>query len=228
MPTVRSLLFALALGASSAFAAPFAVQVGDTRIALDSPAGYADTTFTGSPRLQEIAEALTSASNRILLFAISDADLRRFTQGDTPDLRRYMMAVTPKSLERERTAPAQFQRVVEDSMRELGAPPPQGASYAAYLTGQEAGVPVLLEQLRKEPAVFSYLQGTRVPPQRRPSFFLPDEKPQFLISTTSLMLVRGKTLHLTVFSPFESPLDAEWIRAVTVRWIEDLQRLNNR
>src|SRR5437764_679613 len=109
--------------AGSAGAAPFAVQLGDTRLGFDAPPGFSDTSFTGSPRLQELAEALTSASNRILLFAISDADLRRFTQGDTPDLRRYMLAVTPKGLERERVTPAAFKVYVSDSLVELGTPP---------------------------------------------------------------------------------------------------------
>jgi hypothetical protein len=31
-----------------------------------------------------------------------------------------------------------------------------------------------------------------------------------------------------VFSQFDAPVDAEWIRAITLRWVEDLQRLNNR
>src|SRR5215831_14445481 len=85
-----------------ALAAPFAVQLGDARVGLDAPPGFADSTFTGSPRLQELAEALTSPSNRILLFAISDGDLRKFTLGDPPEFRRYMIAVTPMELERER------------------------------------------------------------------------------------------------------------------------------
>jgi hypothetical protein len=93
---------ALALVASlllrGALAAPFAVQVGEARLGLDAPPGFSDTTFTGSPRLQELAEAITSPSNRILLFALSDGDLRKFMQGDPPDFRRYMTAVTPREL----------------------------------------------------------------------------------------------------------------------------------
>jgi hypothetical protein len=228
MRTVRSLLAAFAFAASHALAAPFAVQVGETRIALDAPPGYADTTFTGSPRLQELAEMLTSASNKILLFAISDADLRRFTVGDTPDFRRYMMVVTPKGLERERTTPATFQRAIDDSMRELGTPAPRDANWTTYLTSQNPAVAVLLEELRKEPGLFSYLQGTRLQPQQKRSLFGPEEKPQFLLSSNTLMLVRGKTLQLSVFSQFDAPVDAEWIRAITLRWVEDLQRLNNR
>ena len=42
------------------------------------------------------------------------------------------------------------------------------------------------------------------------------------------MLVRGKTLSLSVYSAYDSPADLAWIRAVTVRWIDDLQRLNAR
>src|SRR4029450_8217966 len=73
MPHVRVATASIAwLFLSGALAAPFAVQVGEARIGVDAPPGFADTTFTGSPRLQELAEALTSPSNRILLFAISD------------------------------------------------------------------------------------------------------------------------------------------------------------
>jgi hypothetical protein len=103
MPRVRitalpALLLAAALFSPQAAAAPFGVQVGDSRIGLDAPAGFSDTSFTGSPRLTELAETLTSPSNRILLFAISDGDLRRFMAGDPPELRRYMIAVTPKGM----------------------------------------------------------------------------------------------------------------------------------
>src|SRR5207245_40310 len=82
------MLAVLLLAATSAVAAPFAVQVGDTRLALDAPPGFADVQSTGSPRLYELAEALTSPSNRILLFALEDADVRRFSLGDSLELRR--------------------------------------------------------------------------------------------------------------------------------------------
>src|SRR5205807_7495205 len=131
----RFLRVAFFLAAAPALAAPFAVQLGDARLGLDAPPGFADTGFTGSPRLQELAEALTSASNRILLFAISDADLRRFTQGDTPDLRRYMLAVTPKGLERERVNPASFKTFVTEALADLGSLPGT-TDYAKYLDSQ--------------------------------------------------------------------------------------------
>lgn len=228
MRSVRALLLALAFAASPALAAPFAVQVGEARIALDAPPGYADTTFTGSPRLQELSELLTSASHRILLFALSDADLRRFTVGDTPELRRYMLAVTPKTLERERATPVIFQRAVEDSRRELGAPPPKDADLGDYLVAQKPGVTVLLAELRTEPSVVSFLQGTKLAPARRTTFFAPEEKTQYLLSSTSLLLVRGKVLQLSVFTLYDTDADLDWIRSITARWIEDLQRLNNR
>ena len=86
-------LFALLLVAVSLECAadPFAVKVGEVRIGLDAPPGFADTGFTGSPRLQDMAETLTSASNRILLFALTDADLRRFMGGDRPEYKRYVI-----------------------------------------------------------------------------------------------------------------------------------------
>ena len=100
-----SLLAAVSLGAA---AEPFAVRVGEARLVLDAPAGFADTLDLGSPRLQELAQGLTSASNRILLFALTDADRRRFTIGDVPELRRYLLIATPRAQERDSIGLSQF------------------------------------------------------------------------------------------------------------------------
>ncbi len=219
---MRTLAAALAAISLQCAAAPFAVQVGETRIGLDAPPGFADTGFTGSPRLMELAEALTPASNKILLFAISDADLRRFTLGDTPELRRYMIAVTPKGLERERVSPAAFGAFVRDSLAALGSPPAAG-DLQKYLDSQPPGKTSLLAELRREPGVVSVLQGTRAPAQRRSS-----EAPQYALSTTTLMLLRGKALNLSVYTLYENAADLDWVRATTARWIDDMARLNYR
>ena len=226
MALVRILAALLAACSLDCAAAPFGVQIGDTRIGLDAPPGFADSMFTGSPRLQELAESLTSASNRILLFALSDADLRRFTSGDTPDFRRYMLVVTPKGLERERIALPAFQRLVSDSMRDIG-PPPESGDFTKHLEKQPPGVLALLAELRKDPGVVSMLQGSRIPPARPPGFFGGEEKPQYLLTSTTLMLIRGRALNLSVHTLYDSPADVNWIRLTTERWIEDLLRLNS-
>jgi hypothetical protein len=201
-------------------AAPFAVQVGDARLGMDAPPGFADTGFTGSPRLQELAETLTPASNRILMFAISDADLRRFTVGDTIEARRYMVAVTPRGLERDRISPSAFTTFVNDSLRGMGTAPPAGtADYRKFLDAQP-GRPTLLAELRRDPEIVSVLQGARVPSEGR------FDAPKYMLTTTTLLLVRGKAISLGVFGAYESPEDLDWIRVITVRWIEELQRLN--
>lgn len=210
------------LFAACALAAPFAVQLGEARIGLDAPPGFADTTFTGSPRLQELAEALTSPSNRILIFAISDGDLRKFTLGDPPDLRRYMIAVTPKQLEHERVGPQRFAEFAEAAQRDLGDRVPAGKAFSEYFDKQPVGKSSVLGELRRDAEVLSLLVGARLQPQPR------TQKQQYGLSTTSLMLVRGKTLSLSVYSAYESPADLDWIRAITARWIDDLQRLNSR
>ena len=223
--TVAALLAALAT--SAALAAPFAVQLGEARIALDAPPGFADTGFTGSPRLQELAETLTSASNRILLFAISDGDLRLFTQGETPEFRRYMLAVTPRGADRERITPELFQRFVADALRDLGKAPAT-ADFPAYLEKQEPNQLMLLAELRRDPAVVSVLLGTRIPPVKKGGLFRRADPSRYVLSSTTLVLLRGKALNLSVFSRYESPGDLEWLRATTLRWAEDLQRLNGR
>ena len=202
-------------------AAPFAVQVGEARIGLDAPPGFSDTGFTGSPRLQELGEALTLASNRILLFAIPDADLRRFMVGDALELRRYMIAVTPRGMERQRMTENAFKLFIDESLREL-AQPPAGTDYPKYLESRPTGAVSLLEQLKKEPDVVSVLQGTR---SKGGGFF---ERSKYLLSTTTLMLLRGKALNLSVYTQYDDPADLEWIRLTTARWIDELKRLNAR
>jgi hypothetical protein len=221
MPVVRRLA-ALLLGFSvQCMAAPFAVQVGEVRIGLDAPPGFSDTSFTASPRLQEFGESLTSASNRILLFAISDADLRRFTVGDQLDLRRYMLVVTSKAMDRERVSESSFRVLVNDSLRELGQPP-AGTDYVKVLDSRPPGEISLLAELRKDAEVASILQGART---KGAGFFA---KSKYLLSTTTLLLVRGKALTVSVFTQYEDAADAEWIRVTTLRWIDELKRLNSR
>lgn len=221
---VRVLAFlAAALVSNAVGAAPFAVQLGDTRLGLDTPPGFSDVQGTGSPRLLELAEALTSASNRILVFALEDGDVRRFTVGDAPLLRRYVIGVTPKGLETTRVTLAAFDTLVADSLRELGRPAPAGSELRAYIDSQPRGRPVLLSELRKDKNVVSVLQGARVPDAPRSK-----EPPRYVLSTTTLMLVRGKALNLALYSAYESEADLEWTRATTERWIEQIEQLNNR
>jgi hypothetical protein len=214
--------FVALLFVTCALAAPFAVQVGEARIGLDAPPGFADTTFTGSPRLQELAEALTSPSNRILLFAISDGDLRKFTLGDPPEFRRYMIAVTPKDLERERMDAQRFAELAEAAVRDLGERAPEGKSFSEYFEKRPVGRAAVLGELRREPELVSVLTGTRLHAQARAA------TPQYLLSTMTIMLVRGKALSLAVHTSYEGPADLEWIRGITARWIDSLQRLNAR
>lgn len=217
------ILASLVLFASPALAAPFAVQVGDARLALDAPPGFADVQATGSPRLLELAESLTSASNRILLFALEDADVRRFSLGDSPELRRYVIVVTPKSLESARVQLSAFQGLVADALREVGPPVPASSDVRRYLDGQPRGQPALLAELRKDQDVVAVLQSARLPDAPRSR-----DAPRYLLSTMTMMLVRGKALNLAIYTSYAADADLEWIRGTTLRWIEELQRLNLR
>jgi len=133
-----------------------------------------------------------------------------------------MIAVTPKGLERERVSPTAFSVFVGESLRELGSQPAEG-DLQKYLDAQPPGKTSLLAELRREPNVVSVLQGTRAPGQRRSN-----EAPQYALSTTTLMLVRGKALNLSVYTLYENAADLDWVRVTTARWIDEIARLNNR
>lgn len=222
----RACAFAAALvtAACAIAAEPFAVRVGTEKIVLDAPAGFSDTGDLASPRLQDLASTLTAASNRVLLFALSDADVRRFMQGDQLDARRYMLAATPKAAERESYGIAQFGTFAAESLRTLGTPA-QPDDLLKFLDKQPIGRANLLAELRRDPNVVSVLQGIRLPPLEGPSFW-DKPRPQYQLATTTLVLVRGKALQLSVFTLFVEPADADWLRTVTQRWTDDLLRLN--
>jgi hypothetical protein len=228
--SIRALFLAVLVGCLSASvslqsaAAPFALQVGDVRMGFDLPPGFADTGFTGSPRLQELSESLTSASNRVIVFALTDADLRRFTGGDTPELRQYLLAVTPRALEHQRVTPSEFDAYVREGLRSLGTAP-AGDDFQKVLEARPHGELALLAELRREPEAVAVLRGVRVPPPDS-GFFSFAKPSSYVLSTTSLVLLRGKALTLTVVTGYESKADVEWIRFTTLRWIDELRRLN--
>ena len=213
-PALRTVLVAMLTAAipAGAIAAPFVTGGGGEGIVLAAPPGFADTGLLASPRPQELAESLTSASNPILVFAMTDADLRR-----------YLAVATPKGLEHERVSEPQFRNFVSDSLCELGAPAASTETdFHKLLEAQPVGRASLLAELKKEPNLVSIVQGERLPSEG--GLFNP--KPIYILATTTLSLQRDKALQLAVYSGYGSPEDVGWITTVTSLWIEELQRLN--
>src|ERR1700757_2654439 len=130
------------------------------KLALDTPSGFADVQSTGSPRLLELGEQLTAASNKILLFALEDSDVRRFNVGDSPELRRYAIIVTPRELQGARVTMAAFHALVADATRDLGSPPDPKVELRKYLDAEPRG-PKFLAELRRDQDVVSIIQGAR-------------------------------------------------------------------
>jgi hypothetical protein len=221
MAAVRALAFAVVFAVSfSCTAAPFAVRLGDERIVLDAPPGFADTLELASPRLQELAESLTPASNRILLFALTDADLRRFSSGDTPELLRYFLVATPRAVERKGVGLSDFRAFAAEAVRGLGEPGAP-ADLRAYLDSRPIGQPNLIRELRRTPLLVSVLVATRLPPRT-------ETEPQYLLHTMTLMLIRGKALSVSTYTRYRDGSDADWLLDATLRWTGELQRLNGR
>ena len=215
------LLSALPLDAA---AAPFSVRLGIEKLVLDAPPGFSDTTELASPRLASVSETLTPASNRILIFALSDDDVRRFTLGDPVDIRRYMILVTPKGLEHQRVSQEMFSAEVGSSLQNLG-PRVEAPDLAKFLEKEPMGKAYLLAELKREPGTVSVLQASRYL-DRPATTFWGSPTPRYLCFTTTLFLVRGKILQIRVYSFYETPADIDWLKAITQRWQDDLLRLN--
>jgi len=221
---VRALAAVLAAFSLQCAATPFGLQVGDVRLGFDLPAGFTDSLPTGSPRILDLAESLTPATNRILVFALSDADMRRFNSGDAPELKQYILAATPKSLEYERMSGEAFNRYLSDGRSAMGKP--VEGDITKTLEGRPPGQLTLLAELLREPDAMAVIRGLRLPPAESGGLFSSAKPSQFVLSSTSVILLRGKPLTLTLTSGYEGKADLEWLRATTLRWIEELRRLN--
>lgn len=206
-------------------AAPVPATLGGERLVLDAPAGFSDSLQLSSPRIQELAETLAGPSHRVLLFAITDADLRSFMQGDSPAFRRYMVVATPTRLEHDRIDTALFAGMVAEAMRDMGPPVPPD-DYIKHLDARPDGRPNLLAEVRREPEVVTFLHGAKM--VVRPATLFKNEETRYLISTQTALLVRGKMLHLVVYSHWEGRPDYDWILSTTERWVEEVRRLNRR
>jgi hypothetical protein len=66
------------------------------------------------------------------------------------------------------------------------------------------------------------LLGARSKPTR---YFEPSK---YQLSSTSMLLLRGKPLTLSVYTQYDEPADLDWIRVTTARWVDELKRLNAR
>jgi hypothetical protein len=225
MMAVRISAFLLAAFALNCAAAPTPVTIGGDRLVVDSPPGFSDALQLSSPRIQELAESITSASDRVLLFALTDADLRMFMVGDRPEFRRYMVISTPSRLERERVDRELFAQNVSDAMRDVGKAPATD-DYLKHLNAQPDGRPTLLAELKREPEHVSIMLGARILVKQGTVF----QDPQYrhILSTHTMLLVRGKVIQLVIYSNYDTPQDLDWIRSMTQRWPEDLARLNRR
>lgn len=215
--------FLSALPLASA-AAPFSVRLGIEKLVLDAPPGFTDTTELASPRLASVSETLTPASNRILIFALSDDDVRRFTLGDPVDIKRYMILVTPKGLEHQRVSPEQFSAQVGESLQNLG-PLLEAPDLIKFLEKEPMGKAHLLAELKREPSAVSVLQASRYL-DRPAATFWGSPTPRYLFFTTTLFLLRGKLLQIKVYSFYDSPADIDWLKFITQRWQDELLRLN--
>lgn len=207
-----------------AWATPFVLPVGEARLGFDLPPGFADSIPTGSPRLLDLAESLTPATNRILVFALSDGDMRRFNTGDAPELKQYLLAVIPKSLEQDRMSATAFERYVEEGRRGMGKA--VEGEFAKTLDARQPGELVLLADLVREPDALAVIRGLRLPPAEPGRLFSSAKPSQYVLSSTTVILLRGKPLTLTLTSGYERQSDLDWLRSTTLRWIEDLRRLN--
>jgi hypothetical protein len=95
------------------------------------------------------------------------------------------------------------------------------ADLRAFLDTRPIGQPSLVRELRRTPLLVSVLIATRLPPRT-------ESEPQYLLHTTTLMLVRGKALSVSTYTRYRDASDADWLLDATLRWTGELQRLNGR
>ena len=79
----------------------------------------------------------------------------------------------------------------------------------------------MLAVLRNDARMLSIMRGNMRPLQGAWR-----EKPVLRLNTITLVLIGGRAFYVSAFSAYDGPADLAWIKTVTERWIEDLERLN--
>lgn len=150
--------------------------------------------------------------------------MRRFNSGDAPELKQYLLVVTPKSLEFERMSAATFDRYVAEGRKGMGTP--IEGDLTKILEARPPRELVLAAELPREPDAMAVIRAQRVPPAEAGGMFSSPKPSQYVLSSTAVVLLRGKPLTLTVTTGYERKADLDWLRETTQRWIEELRRLN--
>jgi len=137
-------------------------------------------------------------------------------------LKYYLLAVTPRALEQDRMSLQAFERYVRDGLRGLGKP--IKGDFTKVLETRPMGEAVVIAELLTDPDAAAVLRAIRIPPPEGLfSYFKPS---QYVLSSSAVILLRGKALTLSLTSGYESKADIDAMRTVMLRWIDDLRRLN--
>ena len=148
--------------------------------------------------------------------------MRRFNSGDAPELKQYLLVVMPRAYEQERMSLAAFERYVRDGLGGVGKP--IEGDFTKLLETRPPGEPALIAELVRDPDAAAVMRAVRLPP---PEGLFSSFKPsQYVLSSSAVVLLRGKPIHLTVATGYEGRADLDSLRSLTLRWIEDLRRLN--
>ena len=85
---------------------------------------------------------------------------------------------------------------------------------------------MVLAELHREPALLSFMQGARFDAAEKRFFWEETVPTAYLLSTTTLLLLRDRALSLSIYTGYGNQEDAAWLKQTTKRWIEELKRIN--
>lgn len=234
--SIAALLLTLACGIAAPAAEPgdesgglWPANVGAARLMLPVPAGHVEATLV-APGLRQVAERFLPASNRLLAYFVSEAEIRTLSAEPESGLNRYFMVQTLRSLEgRDLSADdfaegrrfiraeytrllpravASIQPHVDSVVRDLRET--QAPDLGAVRIGELSGLELFLDD---EHAV-GLLALTKVSVQAKGRTV---DKPMVVASVTAR--VGRRLVYFYAYSAYRDGDDLEWARRQSREWL---------
>lgn len=231
--TVFFLVFGLVISLGSS--ASSYLKIGNTTINVEHPLGFLETSKNSS-ELWDLAQLMVSGKNEIIAHYVSKRDLDDYNSNKSPKFEKYFTILTPKSTKNSSISQEDFEKLrhetisMQNTLRQnieprvnhvlgnlsddLSLQLKKDVSLAVDQT-----TPISINVNRKNLLSYSVLSRINVSDQK-------NEVSQVMISTTGIVLLKGKILLLNSYSNFENPQDLQYSREAIESWANSIISLN--
>jgi len=236
VPKTTHILFALCFLSLSPFTNAAEVTVGDEKISIPSPSGFSEISSV-FPETVQLFEEMCPPNNRLLAVFLSQGDVGKLIQGETPVLGSYMMVQSLKELETFSIAKYQFKEARKAMRSQYESLFEKNRESIDKIMGQagqaiskriDAEVTLDIGDIVPLGIDFETASSITASQLAKYSIKVDDENVENVKAVTMCtLLVKGKVIYLYVYKTYNDKSDLDWTRKTTQSWTNSILSANN-